>query len=153
MSESARSEVYRRCTAARGGVASLGGAWGHGVPWRWKRSLFIGFVQNTLLSCLESFVFSKTDTDILDSCLARMGRVVMMGAAADHDGPHVKTLSNKQVLAKLRLVPSETELLIRRLKMYQGWSRSPGDHGQVLCALFGNTEIDRFKPQIIAGRP
>eukprot|EP00959_Pyramimonas_sp_CCMP1952_P114222 2388174-Pyramimonas_sp.AAC.1 len=30
MSESARSEVYRRCTAARGGFASLGGAWGLG---------------------------------------------------------------------------------------------------------------------------
>eukprot|EP00959_Pyramimonas_sp_CCMP1952_P039463 825872-Pyramimonas_sp.AAC.1 len=50
---SARSEISRRCSAERSGFLSLGRARSLGAPKRWKRSLFIGFVQDALSSGLD----------------------------------------------------------------------------------------------------
>eukprot|EP00959_Pyramimonas_sp_CCMP1952_P470865 9497420-Pyramimonas_sp.AAC.1 len=42
---------------------------------------------------------------------------------------------------------------LRRAKLYQSWGRHPEEHSQVLCALFGTTELDRHRLQLIWGRP
>eukprot|EP00959_Pyramimonas_sp_CCMP1952_P239484 5005222-Pyramimonas_sp.AAC.1 len=67
-----------------------------GLARRWRRCLFIGFVQNALLSGLESFALSQFDYDILDSSLCRLGRAAMGGKAANYEGEHITSLTNKR---------------------------------------------------------
>ena len=113
----------------------------------------IGFGQGALLSGLESFVLSPTDCRRLDSTLAAMGRIAMMGAATCWTGPHPTSLSNVAVLAHWKLLGCEMEMKIRRLRMYQSWALDPQHHCQVLCCLFGVAAFDRDRPPLENGQP
>eukprot|EP00959_Pyramimonas_sp_CCMP1952_P326137 6826570-Pyramimonas_sp.AAC.1 len=78
MSSSARSEVTRRNSASRVSLHSLGAVWSIQFPFKWKRTLLLGFGQGALPSGLACFVLSPTDCARLDSAMASLGRIAMM---------------------------------------------------------------------------
>eukprot|EP00959_Pyramimonas_sp_CCMP1952_P365742 7659696-Pyramimonas_sp.AAC.1 len=68
-------------------------------PKAWRRVIFIGLVQGSLLSGSESFMLSEKQYSLLDRHLARLGRAAMMGAAcarAQDDDDHARSLSTRE---------------------------------------------------------
>eukprot|EP00959_Pyramimonas_sp_CCMP1952_P430740 9020909-Pyramimonas_sp.AAC.1 len=114
--DSSHQEVTRRCSAARTAFYRVGGIWSLAIPFKLRKLLLVGNVQNALLSGLEAFVLSKADYCRLDSCLASLARVAMLGRATHKGGNHARSLSHSQVLLYWRLLDSECEMRVRRLK-------------------------------------
>eukprot|EP00959_Pyramimonas_sp_CCMP1952_P169020 3530892-Pyramimonas_sp.AAC.1 len=87
-------------------------------PKAWKRVIFIGLVQGSLLSGLQPFILSDKQHTLLDKHLARLGRTAMMGAACTHaleDDDHARSLATREVLDYWGITDCFTELLARRL--------------------------------------
>ncbi|CAK0788323.1 unnamed protein product, partial [Prorocentrum cordatum] len=57
--DSSHQEVTRRCSAARTAFYRVGGIWSLAIPFKLRKLLLVGNVQNALLSGLEAFVLSK----------------------------------------------------------------------------------------------
>ena len=51
-------------------------------------------------------------------------------------------LTTLDIWRRWRLVPSHLEMVVRRLTMVQSWVRSPADHDQEVCAVFGTLCFD-----------
>eukprot|EP00959_Pyramimonas_sp_CCMP1952_P273054 5707624-Pyramimonas_sp.AAC.1 len=51
------------------------------------------------------------------------------------------------------MAPSEVEMAVCRLGMYQGWAKGPESSGQLLYSLFGEMPADAHRPQLVSGLP
>ena len=122
-------------------------------------------VQEPIISGLTAFVLNKTDTDAFDRMIQRFGRVVMLGKACKKNEEEDKeewinmetgeiqadtiktttyeSLNNKTVYRALRLVPSELEIRVRRLKWYQAVAAEPDLHCQTLASWLGTMKNDK----------
>eukprot|EP00959_Pyramimonas_sp_CCMP1952_P280917 5871779-Pyramimonas_sp.AAC.1 len=76
---------------------------------------------------MEAFVLGKADCRRLDSCIASLARIAMLGRATRTEENATRSLSHSKVLQYWRISDSESELRIRRLKWYQRWGERP-DH-------------------------
>eukprot|EP00959_Pyramimonas_sp_CCMP1952_P464707 9487076-Pyramimonas_sp.AAC.1 len=70
-------EIERRIAAASAGFYSMGAFWSMNVPRQWKRVIFIGLVQGSLLTGLEPYILTYKQHNLLDRHLARLGRTAM----------------------------------------------------------------------------
>ena len=80
-------------------------------------------------------------------------KVPLAGSLLSREGVTVyNALSNKQVWRWLRLVPSNIELCIRRLRYWQNVAIFPNYHKAILATVFGKFPFDRTAPIDSAGR-
>ena len=146
-SQSSTYELPRRLEAASCAFYSMGRFWSLKTPHRWKRTVFIGLVVNSLYSALEAFILSERQENRLDAHLARLLRVAMCGEATTwHADGSATTMSAAAVLRHWRIPSSSRELLVRRLRWYQTWAARPQHHAQLLAALFGQLPCDLGPP-------
>ena len=91
-------EVKRRCEAARAGWARGGKIWTSSAPPKLKRALFIGLVQNTILSAMEAFVLEARHINLMDTVLCKLLRALGRGAIHMKPGDHIYTMTNAEVM-------------------------------------------------------
>ncbi|CAK0790757.1 unnamed protein product, partial [Prorocentrum cordatum] len=133
----AEFEIPRRCEAARTAFYSMGAFWILSTPWRWKRVVFQGAVMGAILSGMGCFMLSEAQRRRLDRCLASLVRIAMAGGATQRlDGGGVESTATGQVPACRKLADTKTELLVRRLRLYQSWARRHWHRARLLSALF-----------------
>jgi len=134
-------ELRARLAAIRTAYFQVGSFWTEkGIPFKWKRSMFIAKVQQAALVNVEAFLPSRRDYAKLDSAVAAVGRLAMRGKAStkDENGKVTSSLGTSEVLKHWGLAPCSIEAKIRRLKWYQSMARYPKDSVQVLGALLGD---------------
>ena len=134
--------------AVRQAFQQVGTFWTElGIPWKWKRSMFICRVQNAGLSGIETFLPTDRDYRMLDCTIASVGRLALRGKACDkeQDEMRYKAMTTGQVLRKWGVATCRTEATVRRLKWYQSMARNPKDSLQVLTALFGTLRAEGSK--------
>ncbi len=145
-------ERANRLEAARRGWCEMGGFWMADLPRDVKRMTLISKVLNNLLTGAESVMFSDKDWQIFNRTLVGYARAVLEGEAAgrlkltDAAGDEVigdKKWPNDKVLRALRLSDIGTEAKVRRIKWYQQIAREPGNHLQILTALFGRLRCEK----------
>ena len=106
----------------------------------------ISDIQGAALAGMEAFVVTPRQCAMLDSAVARVGRVSMLGKAVTRNdsGEVVQGLSNLSVLRFWRIASSTIELSVRRLKWLQKMVAFPADYQLVISAIFGTTrgELD-----------
>ena len=119
--------------------------------------LFSGMVYNTLLSGLEALVLNCGQVQKLDRYVLKRGRRLLRGAACkklEVDGAwKYEALPTKEVWRKLRLVPTELELCIRRIGSWQNVARHPHLHKSILASVFGHFEFEPYVQVDITGTP
>jgi hypothetical protein len=119
----------------------MGSFWFAAGPLRIKRLALCGKAQQAAYTGLETFTLAPTDHRLRDTALLEKGRALLMGAACRrtyNDGTtKYKGLPSHKIWALLRLVPSEIELLIRRLKWCKRMARDPDNHVNLMAALLG----------------
>ena len=119
--------------------------------------LFSGMVYNTLLSGLEALVLNCGQVQKLDRYVLKRGRRLLRGAACkklEVDGAwKYEALPTKEVWRKLRLVPTELELCIRRIGYWQNVARHPHLHKSILASVFGHFEFEPYVQVDITGTP
>lgn len=108
-SGSDQAEVRRRCTADRKGWHELGRFWASRTPLRLRRALFISKVVEAAQSGVLSYAFTDRQYGQLDSVLSTYCRVLLRGRVAWRGDQHMECLSNLEVLARVRILPSKLE--------------------------------------------
>ena len=91
---------------------------------------------------MEILVLSSAEVAILFSTLSHLVRKLLRGAACTkskdaHGEKTDRSLTNAQVLEKLRFAPLSLELRSRQIRYYQQLVKKPANQCQVFAALFG----------------
>eukprot|EP00959_Pyramimonas_sp_CCMP1952_P452272 9466289-Pyramimonas_sp.AAC.1 len=137
------AEVDNRIRAIHRGWALLGRFWSeHGLK-RLKREVYLGVVVGGGLTGIEAYVLRVTEYKRIDSAVAKYLRVLMRGSATSWTGPHVKTMSNLELLREWKILPARGELAIRRIRWLQQMLRHRFANQQTLTALFGHLGGER----------
>jgi hypothetical protein len=135
----------------------LGGVWSPALSYKWRRTLLQGQVHNAIINGLEPFVLHQSDYARLDRRISSLCRTAMRGKAArEREGGAARSLSNLQVMKFGRFVGSTTDVIVRRLKLYQSWAARPSWHAQALRAMFGALVIEErlmIEPRLQDGVP
>jgi len=93
-----------------------------------------------LLSGLVAFAISPLEGKRLTTAMGKIARKVLRGRACGEKDGHRAAQSNVWALRELRAVPSEVELLVQRLQMWQKAAAHPADFTLVLAVMFGELE-------------
>ena len=83
-----------RVQATHAGGCALKRYWTKRSPKSLKRMAFVMRVHSSAIKGLESYVLGLTDFSQLDKKLTSYLQVLVQGAACDHDGPHIKKMTN-----------------------------------------------------------
>eukprot|EP00959_Pyramimonas_sp_CCMP1952_P254245 5311301-Pyramimonas_sp.AAC.1 len=70
--------------------------------------------------------------------MAYFCRAALKGAAKRIENEHIRSWSTGELLGYWKLAPADIEMLVRRLRWYQGWAKRPEQHSQELGALCGH---------------
>jgi hypothetical protein len=94
------------------------------IPYRWKRAVLICRVINTGLSCIECYVPTPDEYQVLQSAMGALLRRAMAGRASAHreDGT-VRSMTTLEVFRYWQILPPAEEALVRRL----GWTKTSSD--------------------------
>ena len=80
-----------------------------GIPWKFKRIVFICRMQNAVLSGVESFCLSDNDYMDIDKAISAVGRLALMGKACEWEGDQItKKMTNDEVLHAWQVSTSRT---------------------------------------------
>jgi hypothetical protein len=115
---------------------------------RVKTTVFRSRVQSAGLMGQEAYVYLEADAKQIDSTMLKYGRKLLGGGSCikqrDLKGNIIKhrSLTNKEVFAKIKLVPAMLEMRIRRIKWMQAVAKDTSNHIQLLCALFGRMKCE-----------
>ena len=96
-----------------------------------------------MLSGLEAAALSDYDGDKLTKKMVQLGRKALgsMGSKTLPDGTR-RSISDREVMRKLRLVDCAAELRWRRLKWWRAILWDPDNNVQLLATLFGTTRLE-----------
>ena len=114
------------------------------IPWKLKRTLLIGQVLNVALSGVEAYALQPGDYETLQTAVTKilrkaMGRKAVQIKINSETGQHEieSQVSNAAVLRYWRISTVKTELVIRRIRMYQTMAKYPQDSVLPMAAAFG----------------
>ena len=145
-------ELGARIKAVKAAYSRLGAFWvQENVPWRWRRSVFLGTVVNTALAGIEAFLPSKAQYDKLSMLVAQLGRRSMLGKACWQGSAHKHCMTWQEVLTYWQIAPMHTEAKIRRLRWYQVMVEHPKDFVQVFAAIFGQMRAEVGPTSLVGG--
>ena len=89
-SRSSRGKQLQLCggdekaLATKAALREVGTLWTEkGIPWRFKRAVFVCKLQNTALSGAEAYVLTPADHVALDKDIVYLGRVALAGKACE----------------------------------------------------------------------
>ena len=142
------AEFQRRKRAAVVGWMSMGSFWSKAaVAKKALLLVFYGIFYGALLSGLEAFHVTREWALKFDKLVLQYGRKVMRGAACqkyvDEDGQTVyRSIPARDIWRYLGLVPTYIELVVRRLKYWQGVARFPHLHTYILGCMLGTIDDD-----------
>ena len=131
------------------------------MPWKLKRTLLIGQVLNVALSGVEAYALHSSDYDTLQTAVTQIFRRAMGKRAVQLFFNHStgqyeveKQVSNETVLRYWNIPTILTELIIRRIRMYQSLAENPKDSVLPMAAAFGKIQGDssHLQPPIMHGR-
>lgn len=128
-------EVRRRLAAMSAAWVELGEFWHSRVPYRNKRAAFIGNVIGAGLSGMGSYRLLASECAELDKNMAKKLRSMMMGRA--FDCVTNTKLTNSEVFAYWKVLPSRLEIAVRNLRWLQVMAMHPADCRQVVGTVFG----------------
>ncbi|CAK0827033.1 unnamed protein product, partial [Prorocentrum cordatum] len=132
-------ELAKRVQAAKAAFYSMGSFWSAPrIPWRWKRTVLLGRVDNSAFSSVEAFLPTERQCGTLDAAIASLARVALRGRACtwNEDGT-VRSLTNAEVLAYWKIARAEVALRVRRLKWPQQAAKDRNGNAQLSAAMFG----------------
>ena len=114
------------------------------IPWKLKRTLLIGQVLNVSLSGVEAYALQQGDYEALQTAVTKILRLAMGKKAVTLEWNEmkgklevVKQVPNQCVLRYWKMPTVRTELVVRRLCMYQSMARHPQDSVLPMAAAFG----------------
>ena len=120
------------------------------IPYRLRRTLLIGHIQNTAISGLEAYALTQGDYAFLDGLVTGVYRSAMGKKAYTFEKnpntgvPEVKkTISNAAVRKYWKLPSVQTELRIRRITMYKTMAAHPLDSVLPMAAAFGQMRAEQ----------
>ena len=131
------------------------------MPWKLKRTLLIGQVLNVALSGVEAYALQHSDYDTLQTAVTQIFRKAMGARAVQLRFNHStkqyeveKQVSNEAVLRYWNIPTIRTELVIRRIRMYQSLAKYPEDSVLPMAAAFGKIQGDspHLHPPVQHGR-
>ena len=102
------------------------------IPWKLKRTMLIGQVLNVALSGTEAYALKPGDYETLQTAVTKILRTAMGKKAVtlEWNGEKnrmevAKQVSNQYVLRYWNIPTIRTELVVRRLCMYQSMAKNP----------------------------
>ena len=131
------------------------------MPWKLKRTLLIGHILNVALSGVEAYALRSSDYDALQTAVTQIFRRAMGKRAVQLSlNPRTKEyevekqISNETVLRYWNIATIRTELIIRRIRMYQSLAENPHESVLPMAAAFGRIQGDSplLQPPIVNGR-
>ncbi|MDA8582610.1 hypothetical protein N9L68_00225 [bacterium] len=135
-----RTEQQKRMEAVQRAWHCAGYLWESAVPMSFKRIIFLNDLQGAAISGLEGFALNSGFFRPLDSSLIKKMRYLRRGRAHRvRDGRHHAD-SDYEVLRRMRMVPCELELRVRRLKWLQAIAKEPTNNGQIIVMLMGRLD-------------
>ena len=141
-------ELRHRFQAARISWYMMKNIWYSNTPWSVRKLCFQSIIDGNLYSGLVLRLVSDSNLKKIDKFRLALLRRMMRGKACikdeGGDGGEIKyrSISSKEVWSHWKLVPSQYDLLIRRIRRYQAWARRPQHHTQILSAFFGKMKIE-----------
>ena len=121
------------------------------VPFKLKRAIFISKVIGAGLSGTLSFCLSKQQYGLLDRRMLGFLRTMLKGACheVEEDGKH-KSWSDNQVLWYWKILPMWHEDAVRRIGWLKAMIMQPGEHSQVVAAVFGNLTVSHGTAELMS---
>ena len=111
-----------------------------------KRTLLIGQVLNVAISGAEAYALQPGDYEVLQVVVTKIFRkatgkkAVTLERNDNGQLEVVQQIPNQCVLRYWKVATIRTELVVRRLRMYQTMARHPEDSVLPMAAAFGKIE-------------
>ena len=130
------------------------------IPWKLKRTMLIGQVLNVALSGTEAYALRQGDYEILQTAVTKILRTAMGKKAMtlewnakENRMDIVKQVPNQCVLRYWNIPTVRTELVVRRLCMYQSMAKNPLDSVLPMAAAFGKMkgEAEHLQDPVVDG--
>ena len=131
-------EIQHRQQAVRAGWSEMGKFLLSPAPWKMRRVCFLGKIQAAALTGMESYAVTWTEKLRLDKMLAKYLRAMMKGKAFKQEHGKIFNMSNEEVFKHWRVLPSNGELMVRRLGWLQQMVANTPAHKQTVAALWGH---------------
>ena len=138
-----------RIKAMNRGYAEMGRFWSDCVVYKHVRSVFVAKVYSASTSGLTSFVWKRSDSNVVEQRLCYLLRRAARNFVLQEFDEQYVSLSNREMLHKFRLATHFDAVRVARLRMYQAWALHPADFRQPIACLFGvwcSSDITDFCP-------
>eukprot|EP00959_Pyramimonas_sp_CCMP1952_P136582 2858419-Pyramimonas_sp.AAC.1 len=127
-----------RLAAGRSAWYNIGRFLNSKVPFGWKINLLKGYVANACYSgaevlCAKTRPMRAQGWQPILSFLAMRAKILLRGVVQEKEDGTIRTLSNLQVLTRVRLVAPHVEMRVRRLRWLQQCLRKHDRFAQFLA--------------------
>lgn len=115
------------------------------LPFAVIRILFLALVQNTFLTGLEIWVIHPSQLERITRAITKKLRYLLAVRWRRQEWGGEAALPGAAIRSTWRVATAETEVRIRRLRMYQSWAKRPEQFVQPITAVFGTLRIDKAR--------
>ena len=143
-------EIQERCKAMHIAWECHKGLWHAQGALRPRLLVFSAIIYEAALSGLTAYAIRTNECRALDKRILAYGRRLMRGNACKKEYSNGNTSyhaqSNFSVWKFLKIVPTFTELRVRRLRWWQQIVSFPDDYSGFIAAMFGTYRFDVDSP-------